>query len=138
MPKLYFYDTGLASWLLGIREPAHLRSHPLRGPVFETWVVSEIVKQRANRGDNRGLSFYRDSNGAEVDLMIERPDGLTLVEAKSTATPSANLFRGVERVRRHFPQTAALDVTVVYGGESRQRRTAGSLIPWRELGTVTW
>ncbi len=138
MPKLYFYDTGLASWLLGIREPAHLRSHPLRGPVFETWVVSEIVKQRANRGDVRGLSFYRDSNGAEVDLVIERADGLTLVEAKSTETPSANLFRGVERVRRHFPQTAALDVTVVYGGESRQRRTAGSLIPWQELGTVTW
>ena len=138
MPKLYFHDTGLACWLLGIREPAHLRSHPLRGPIFETWAVSEIVKQRANRGEGRGLSFYRDRNGAEVDLVIERPDGLTLLEAKSTATPSATLYRGVERVRKHFPHGTALDVTVVYGGESRQHRTAGRLIPWRELGTVAW
>ena len=138
MPKLYFYDTGLACWLLGIREPAHLRSHPLRGPIFETWVISEIVKQRANRGEDRGLSFYRDRNGAEVDLVIEQPDGLTLLEAKSTATPSATLYRGVERVRKHLPHGMALDVTVVYGGESRQHRTAGRLIPWRELGTVTW
>ena len=138
MPKLYFHDTGLACWLLGIREPAHLRSHPLRGPIFETWVISEIVKQRANRGEGRGLSFYRDRNGAEVDLVIERPDGLTLLEAKSTATPSATLYRGVERVRKHFPHGTVLDVTVVYGGESRQHRTAGRLIPWRELGTVTW
>ena len=138
MPKLYFHDTGLACWLLGIREPAHLRSHPLRGPIFETWVISEIVKQRANRGEDRGLSFYRDRNGAEVDLVIERPDGLTLLEAKSTATPSATLYRGVERVRKHFPHGKVLDVTVVYGGESRQHRTAGRLIPWRELGTVTW
>ena len=138
MPKLYFYDTGLACWLLGIREPAHLRAHPLRGPIFETWVISEIVKQRANRGEGRGLSFYRDRNGAEVDLVIERPDGITLLEAKSTATPSATLYRGVERVRKHFPHGTALDVTVVYGGESRQHRTAGRLIPWRELGTVTW
>ena len=59
MPKLYFYDTGLACWLLGIREPQQLRSHPLRGAIFETWVVSEILKHRVNRGETRGLSFYR-------------------------------------------------------------------------------
>ena len=138
MPKLYFYDTGLASWLLGIREPGQLRSHPLRGPLFETWVVSEIVKQRANRGDTRGLSFYRDRNGAEVDLVIERPDGLTLLEVKSAETPSASVFRGAERVRGHFPHGTALDVAVVYGGEDPQHRTAGRLVPWRKLGTVTW
>ena len=138
MPKLYFYDTGLASWLLGIREPGQLRSHPLRGPIFETWVVSEIVKQRANRGDTRGLSFYRDRNGAEVDLVIERPDGLILLEVKSTETPSASVFRGTERVRGHFPHGTVHDAAVVYGGEEDQQRTAGRLIPWRTLGTVTW
>ena len=52
MPKLFFYDTGLVCWLLGIRTPEQLRSHPLRGPIFETWVVSEIVKHRTNRGEN--------------------------------------------------------------------------------------
>lgn len=54
MPKLHFYDTGLACWLLGIRTTDHLRAHPLRGPLFETWVVSEIMKHRTNRGEAGG------------------------------------------------------------------------------------
>ena len=67
-PKLHFLDSGLACWLLGIREPAQLRLHPLRGPIFDSWVVSEILKHRSNRGERGGLSFYRDRNGAEADL----------------------------------------------------------------------
>jgi len=136
MPKLYFHDTGVVCWLLGIREPAQLRSHPLRGAIFETWVVSEILKYRANRGETRGLSFYRDRNGAEVDLVIERSGGLTLVEAKSAATPSSSLFRGAERVRRHFRDVDPPDVIVVYGGEERQERGSGMLVPWQEAGVV--
>ncbi|MXW16333.1 MAG: DUF4143 domain-containing protein [Gemmatimonadetes bacterium] len=136
MPKLYFCDTGVVCWLLGIREPAQLRSHPLRGAIFETWMVSEIVKHRANRGETRGLSFYRDRNGAEVDLVIERPGGLTLVEAKSAATPSSSLFHRAERVRRHFRGGDAPDVVVVYGGDERQERGAGMLVPWQEAGVV--
>ena len=136
MPKLYFYDTGLACWLLGIREPQQLRTHPLRGAIFETWVVSEILKHRTNRGETRGLSFYRDSNGAEADLVIEQPDALTLLEAKSSATPSKNLFGGVRRVRRHFPDSSLPDVAVAYGGEEFQQRAEGRLIPWRMLRTA--
>ena len=98
MPKLYFHDTGLACWLLGIREARQLRTHPLRGAIFETWVVSEVAKHRAHRGRSGGLSFYRDRNGAELDLLIEEPDVLTLVEAKSSATPSSNLLAGARRV----------------------------------------
>jgi len=136
MPKLHFYDTGLVCWLLGIRTPEQLRTHPLRGSIFETWVVSEITKHRANRGEANGLSFYRDRNGAEVDLVIERSGGLTLVEAKSAATPSSSLFRGAERVRRHFRDVDPPDVIVVYGGEERQERGAGMLVPWQEAGVV--
>ena len=136
MPKLYFYDTGLACWLLGIREPQQLRSHPLRGAIFETWMVTEILKHRTNRGETRGLSFYRDSNGAEVDLIIEQPDGLTLFEAKSSATPSKRLFDSVKRVRRHFPDSPLPDMAVVYGGEEYQQREDSRLIPWRMLRTA--
>lgn len=136
MPKLYFYDTGLACWLLGIREPEQLRSHPLRGPIFESWIVSEIAKHRGNRGESRGLSFYRDRNGAEVDLVIEGPDGLTLVEVKAAATPSSALFRGAERVRRHFRGVTTPDTVVVYGGEEAQARSAGKLVPWRRVREV--
>ena len=133
MPKLYFYDTGLACWLLGIREPQQLRSHPLRGAIFETWMVSESLKHRINRGETRGLSFYRDSNGAEVDLIIEHMDGLTFIEAKSSATPSKRLFDSVRRVQRHFSDLPLPDVAVVYAGEEFQQRKEGQLIPWRML-----
>ena len=131
-PKLYFHDTGLACWLLGIREPEQLRSHPLRGALFETWVVSEMLKHRAHRGGSGHLSFYRDRNGAELDLVVEEPDALTFIEAKSAATPSSSLFDGVSRVSPHLGDLRPrCDVTVVYGGEEFQQRTAGRLIPWR-------
>ena len=132
MPKLYFLDTGLACWLLGIREPRQLRAHPLRGPLFETWVVSEAVKHRTHRGLTGGLSFYRDRHGAELDLVVDEPDALTLVEAKSAATPSTSLFDGVRRVRPRLQDLRPrCDTAVVYGGDEGQQRTDGRLIPWR-------
>ena len=134
MPKLYFYDTGLVCWLLGIRQSEHLRSHPLRGPIFETWIVSEALKHRSNRGLTGGLWFYRDRNGAEIDLVVNQPAGLTLVEAKSSTTASSSLFDGARRARRHIAGTTRdCDVAVVYGGDRFQQRTEGRLIPWRML-----
>ncbi len=134
MPKLYFHDSGLACWLLGIRNRNHLLAHPLRGAIFETWAVGEVIKHRANSGLSQGVSFYRDRGGAEVDLVIEGPDRLTLVEAKSSVTPSASLFRGTERVRRHFDRLAQpCEVAVAYGGEQAQERSSGQLLPWRMM-----
>ena len=134
MPKLYFHDTGLVCWLLGIRRPEQLRSHPLRGPIFETWVVSEARKHRTNLGLTGGLWFYRDRNGAEVDLVVDRTDDLTLVEAKSSTTASSSLFDGAKRVRRHFETLPRpCSVAVAYGGDRFQSRTQGRLIPWRML-----
>lgn len=134
MPKLHFHDTGLVCWLLGIRTADQLRSHPLRGAIFESWVVSEIVKHRIARGETGGLSFYRDSNGAEADLIIEHPSRLTIVEAKSAATASPALFAGARRVRRHLAeQPRPCSLAVAYGGETVERRAAGDLVPWREL-----
>ena len=137
MPKLHFFDTGLVCWLLGIRSPEQLRTHPLRGPIFETWVVSEIMKHRANRGEPAGLGFYRDQNGVEADLIVDRPRGITLVEARSAVTASANLFLGAKRVGRHLAEVAdPCSVVVVYGGDQVQRREAGILLPWRNLHEV--
>ena len=134
MPRLYFYDTGLVCWLLGIRSAEQLHTHPLRGPIFETWVVSEIAKHRTHRGETGGLFFYRDSNGAEADLIIEQPSRITLVEAKASATPSSTLFRGARRVRRHLARLRRpCSVVVAYGGEQLQQRTDGNLVPWCEL-----
>ena len=141
MPKLYFYDTGLLCWLLGIRQPEHLLSHPLRGEIFETWVVSEILKYRIHQGIGTStmhdLSFYRDKNGAEVDLLIEQPDRLILLEAKSTETPSKSPFASIRRIQRHFEDSGhSCDVAIAYGREKFQQRTDGRLIPWRMLRMV--
>ncbi|MYF89805.1 MAG: DUF4143 domain-containing protein, partial [Boseongicola sp. SB0676_bin_33] len=126
-------------WLLGIRTPEQLRAHPLRGAIFETWVVSEIAKHRANQGDSGGISHYRDRNGAEVDLIVEGPNGATIIEAKSSETASSNLFDGSRRVRRHLSQsTRRCSVVVVYGGDQRQRRGTDCLVPWRELHEFDW
>ena len=137
MPKLYFYDTGLVCWLLGIREPEQLRAHPLRGALFESWVVSEVLKHRTHRGRSGGLSFYRDRNGAELDLVVEEPDHLMLVEAKSAATPSSSLFDGLRRVRPHLQDLRPrCDAAVVYGGEESQRRSDARFVPWRFIRSV--
>ena len=111
MPKLYFHDTGLACWLLGIREPWQLRTHPLRGALFETWVVSEVLKHRTHRGESGGLSFYRDSNGAELDLVIEEPDGLTLIRGQSQPPPSRPACWRAQGACARISKVSARDVT---------------------------
>ncbi len=134
MPKLHFYDSGLVCWLLGIRTAEQLRTHPLRGAIFETWVMSEIVKHRLNQGETRGCTFYRDREGAEVDLVIEHPSRLTLIEAKSAKTAATSLFQGGRRVRRHLVELSRpSDLFVIYGGDSIQSRGDGQLIPWSRL-----
>ncbi len=139
MPKLHFHDSGLACWLLGIRTPEQLRSHPLRGAIFETWVVSEIYKHRMNRGESGGLSYYRDRDAAEVDLIIEHPNHLTLVEAKSAQTPSTSLFAGVNRVRGLLTESSrSCDVVVAYGGAEAQQRSDAKLVPWANLHESKW
>jgi len=139
MPKLHFHDTGLACWLLGIRSPDHLRSHPLRGALFETWVVSEIQKHRMNRGEPAGLSFYRDRDAAEADLIVEHADRSTLVEARASETASTNVFDGTRRVRDYLDRPKRpCDVVVVYGGNEAQARSSGKLVPWSRLHLEKW
>ena len=96
-PKVYFLDAGLAAWLLGIKTAQQLATHPLRGALFEAWVVSEYLKARWNRGLPSNLSFWRDRSGREVDLVIDNGVKLWPVEIKSGATVSRDAFRGLER-----------------------------------------
>ena len=139
MPKLHFHDTGLACWLLGVRTSDQLRSHPLRGALFETWVVSEILKHRENRGEAGGLSFYRDRHAAEVDLIIDSAGCLTLVEAKAAQTASSSLFAGARRVRDRISEPSRpCDIVLAYGGREAQRRSDSRLVPWTRLHEEEW
>ena len=71
MPKLYFLDTGLACYLLGIESPEQLSRDKMRGALFENFVVTEALKQRYNQGKESNLYFYRDSNQNEIDLLLK-------------------------------------------------------------------
>lgn len=131
-PKLYFHDTGLVAWLLGIESARQLSTHPLRGPLFETWVVGEFLKRRLNTGRPSNLSFWRDRSGHEVDLLVDSPEGIQAVEIKSTATPTADALRGLDQWRTMTGQSEPRPC-LIYGGDTPQRRTETDIIPWRLL-----
>ncbi len=137
-PKLHFYDTGLVCWLLGIREPSQLALHPLRGPLFETWVVSEILKHRLNRGEHTGLYFYRDRQGLEADLVIEEGRKLTVVEAKAGQTATPELVNAGRRVAEVLMDAAKTRRVVVFGGETGQPRTDVEVVSWNSLDQRRW
>jgi predicted AAA+ superfamily ATPase len=98
-PKLYFLDSGLAAWLLGIRNAETLETHAARGALFETWVVSELYKQRLNAGRSLDLYFWRDSTGHEVDILIETSAGLVPVEIKSGSTYASDWPDGLKNCK---------------------------------------
>jgi predicted AAA+ superfamily ATPase len=133
MPKLHFYDSGLVCWLLGIRSVEHLRSHPLRGSIFESWVVSEVAKHRANAGERGGIYFYRDSNGVEADLLVEGPEGLTVVEAKAGHTVTDALLSPARRITQVLGGRVAGGPRVVYAGEEAQHRSSCEIVPWHSI-----
>lgn len=134
-PKVYFYDVGLACWLLGIKTVEQLQYHPLRGALFENLVVLEVMKAQRNQGLREPLYFFRDSNGLEVDLLLERAEGLVLVEIKASQTVAAPLFKGLrtvsallgERVKKQY---------LVYGGDALQERTGVQVLPFHMSGTL--
>ncbi len=137
-PKLQFYDTGLVCWLLGIRTAEQLHSHPLRGPIFETWVASEIVKHRANRGESGGLYFFRDRHGLEADLVVEEGGTLTVIETKSGQTVTNDMLSSVRRVTSALDEVGKIATVVVHGGDDLQHRSGIDVLPWSRLHERQW
>ncbi len=126
-PKLYFYDVGLASYLLGIESPNQVTTHPLKGALFENMVVTEALKFGLNRGSRPNLSFYRDSKWLECDLFYETGRGINAFEAKSGATEASDYFKSIRRVAELLP--AISQKTIVYGGATRQSRGGCDVVP---------
>lgn len=99
-PKIYFYDTGLAAFLLGIETADQAARDPLRGALYENLILLEILKNRLNSGRRPDLYFFRDTNGNEVDLVIKSQRDLIPVEIKSAATFSPHFLKGIETFRK--------------------------------------
>ena len=134
-PKLYFYDVGLASWLLGIREPSQWETHPLRGSIFETFIIAEMVKSCLNRGERPTFFFWRDSNGNEVDLLIEQGQHVMPVEIKSGKTVTRQSFAGLEKWAELAGNRVA-DPALVYGGAKSYRHRGIHVVGWAECGEL--
>lgn len=138
-PKLHFYDTGLVCYLLGIRSAGELRGHPLRGAIFETWVVSEVLKARLNQGLPPSLSYYRDRKSLEIDLVLEAGGTMTAVEVKSGATIASDFFKSLDAFADHLgAERSPPRRVLVYGGDVSQRRNGTTVVPWSLLGRFNW
>ena len=132
-PKLYFCDVGLAAWLLGIRDVSTLDTHSARGALFETYVVSELTKQRLNAGQPRDLYFWRDSAGYEVDVLIESAQGLQAIEIKSGSTFASDWPDGLKKWQK-FAGDESLQPTLVYGGTQSYAREGVQVWGWQDVG----
>jgi len=131
-PKLYFLDSGLLCYLLGIRAPEELLAHSARGAIFESWVFSELCKHYFHAGQSPPVYFFRDSNGNEVDILIARGSELIPVELKSGQTVGPGSFRGIDYFRRLTarPDSPAI---LVYGGDAPTRYQGTAVLSWRQV-----
>jgi hypothetical protein len=129
-PKLYFLDTGFAAWLAGVRDARELVSGSLRGPLFETFVVSEFIKYKRNYLRPEELYFWRDSAGHEIDLLIERGNRLLAVECKAGRTVAQDWFLPLEKFAT---LTGNAEGMVVYGGDIGQPRSRTPVLGWRDM-----
>ncbi|MBA3065247.1 ATP-binding protein [bacterium] len=127
-PKLYFIDTGLAAFLMGINAPGQIAAHPLRGNLFETFVFSELLKARYNEGKTENLYFFRDSHGVEVDFIIEEGNVLHCYEAKSSATLNPEMLNGLFFLKKNIKKEIILNV--IYGGDESCKREGVMVQAW--------
>ena len=134
-PKLYFYDTGLATWLIGVQSPQQLATHPLRGGLFENMVMMDALKFRWHRGLRDNLYFYRDSEGSEIDLVLEFGHGVFPIEIKAGATINSDYFKGI----KHFAKlvdNAPNGGGLVYGGNERWRHNGTQIVPFDDIDAL--
>lgn len=131
-PKLHFLDVGLACWLLGIDSPAMLALHPMRGALFETWVVGEFVKARFNAGQAADLYFWRDNNGLESDLLFEHDGRIQPVEIKSGQTVTPDYIRAGQKAGR-IAGEEALAPWLIHGGGESYERSGVKVMSWQDL-----
>jgi predicted AAA+ superfamily ATPase len=132
MPKLYFLDPGLVCTLINIETEDQLKTHYLRGELFETMIVSEFLKYRFNSGKESNCYFWRDKMGREIDLIVEKAGGLTPIEIKSGKTITEDYFKNI----RYYCSLAKMDTAsafLIYNGSENQSRKTGHVIGWDAL-----
>lgn len=137
-PKLYFYDTGVACSLLGIKNAVDLDVSPFRGHLFENFIIADFFKQYFNVGTTAPLYFWRDKNGLiEIDCLIERGACLTPIEIKSGQTIVSDFFSSLDKWNA-LASTKPEDGYIVYAGQEVQKRSKGSVVGWQQAGDIVF
>ncbi len=130
--KLYFCDTGLAAYLLGIENESQLSTHPLRGALFENLVINEALKSRYNKGKDTNLYFYRDKSQKKVDLLYLQGDNIQAYEIKSAKTFHKDFFKGIEYLRSLFGKQI-IKTAVIYDGNEEVMSETNAILNIRNF-----
>lgn len=134
MPKLYFYDSGLACSLLGIQSADQLNSHYLRGELFENFAISEYLKHKANTQSNVEFFFWRDQAGHEIDLLVEQGLSISAIEFKAGKTIADDYTKNLAYLQTLFANDkASLKPQVIYAGDFAQTRSNIPIRSWKDL-----
>lgn len=131
-PKIYFYDTGLAAWLLRINDVQQMATHPMRGPLFESFVVSEILKNKYNKGLDANLNFWRDNTGNEIDILMEEAGIITPVEVKSGQTVNKDFYAYLKKWLSDVSNLESQPY-VIYGGQESFSREGVKILSWNKI-----
>ncbi|WP_172919503.1 ATP-binding protein [Capnocytophaga canis] len=131
-PKIYFYDTGLACFLLGIETPQQLAVHPLRGVLFENMVVLEFFKNKFNKGVLPNYYFYRDKNQKEVDLIEEKANEIKAYEIKSAQLFNKNFIKNLDYIKNLLGEEV-ISTQVIYDGELTVHSSENGMVNFRNI-----
>lgn len=135
MPKLYFYDTGLACSLLGIQTIEQLQLHYLKGELFENLIISELYKYQLNIGKQPSFYFWRNNQGKEIDCIFEEGIKEKAIEIKSAITVHQDFLKNLNywnKLSGNEPE----DSFLIYGGTNNQKRNTGNVISWNNIQLV--
>ncbi len=133
-PKLYFLDTGLASYLLGIHNESQMQTHPLRGALFESYVISEILKIRYNAGKVDNLYYFRDNVGNEVDLVMDHGAHVNQIEIKSGQTINKDFFKGLNyfsKLNKNIDKSY-----IIYSGTQNHIERDVGITCWQNIDNI--
>ncbi len=135
-PKLYFYDVGLVSHLLGLRSAADLNDGNILGTLFENLVIADLMKTNHHAYQLRDYYFWRDTNGHEVDLLFKKGTEFNIYEVKSTQTILPRLFKDLDYFE-NITKGKINTKTLIYGGSENQTRSDYTVSPWNNVRLAT-
>lgn len=134
-PKLYFYDTGLACWLLKVGSETNVADHYLKGGLFESMILSDLYKNFYNQAQEPSIYFWRDSHGHEIDCLLDFGTQLVPIEIKAGKTIQPNFFDGLH----YWCDLANVSYDqgyVIYSGNETQARTRGTIVSWQSVDSI--